>query len=135
MSRRKIIKKVTKVLQDDYGSAPLLFFLDADGDQVLLKRPSDLKFALRSHNKQSKGGALLRLHARMGDDMEVLSTLRLSPEKKHKEGSEEDAPITPPGAGATMEGDVQLQDEKFHWQKGGHRVLSFVTNCSSMRSH
>jgi hypothetical protein len=141
MSKKKIIKKVTKILQADYGSVPTLYFCDADGDQVQIKRYSDIRFALKSHNKQlqllaaqndsissssSSRHPLLRLNARMGDEDEdhtcMMSTLTLlSPRNKKDKG------VRFSGASAatavTMEGDIMLHDDKFHWQKGKQLLL------------
>ena len=135
MSKRKIIKRVSRTLQADYGSVPTLYFCDADGDHVLIKRYSDIRFAIKSHSKQVLAAArneseststststrlsqsLLRLHARMGDDeLLVMSTLALapSPRKSKSKGR----PALPDPKAATMEGDVLLHDDKFHWQKG-----------------
>ena len=141
MSKRKIIKKVTKILQADYGSKPMLYFCDTDGDQMLIKRYSDVRFALKSHNKQLRNASssdcapLLRLTARMGDgEMPSLGTLALSspssssatclpPQQQERRGESKDNCMANNqyagiNAGVTMEGDVLLQDDYFHWQKG-----------------
>ena len=141
MSKRKIIKRVSKVLLAEYGSAPILYFCDTDGDHVLIKRYSDIRFALKSHSQQqqqqqlsasqhetdastvtsitstvtsSHPTHLLRLHACIeGNELPAVSTLGLS--RTHT-GS---LPLPLPDLkAATMEGDVLLCDDKFHWQKG-----------------
>lgn len=127
MSKRKIIKKVSKTLQADYGSKPILYFCDTDGDQIQIKRYSDIRFALKSHSKHlsaSQTGSdnfpLLRLNARMGDaDLPLMSTLALTNSQRRGEHKQDlQGAYNVGAASATMEGDVLLQDEQFHWQKG-----------------
>jgi hypothetical protein len=135
LSKRKIIKKVTKVLLADYGVVPVLSFCDMDGDQVLIKRYADVKFAIRSHHKHlsyrqqrdrnsgtdgSNGSvvSILRLSARVDDDDGIrMSTLTMShPQIRdhHHHNNNNNK-----GSATATEGDVVLNnDEKFHWQKG-----------------
>jgi hypothetical protein len=143
MSKHKIIKKVCKILTADYGSVPILYFCDADGDEVLIKRYGDVRFAIKSHNKMSKlaiagsreSQKILRLHARIaGDDLNLMSTLSMSPTKEMKKEMKKEIVNVPRQEDdtVTMEGDVLLQDTKFHWQKGNLALIQPLVLCANV---
>jgi len=58
--RSKVVRRVTKALETDYGLRPRLYYRDSDGDDVLIRRQMDVLYALHVHNEQ---GRKLRLSA------------------------------------------------------------------------
>jgi hypothetical protein len=79
LRREKIISSTMRILEKDYGSRPKLYYADADGDTILLMGKTDLKYALRVHDKMvskekdgSEGGKsssrLLKLVARFTNE-------------------------------------------------------------------
>ena len=53
--KHRALKRISKRLCRDYGAEPKLFYLDPEGDRLLIARTSDLEYASRMHDASAGG--------------------------------------------------------------------------------
>jgi hypothetical protein len=127
IAKDKVLHRIKKTLTADYHLTPRLFYRDQEGDDVLIRRQSDFKYALKAHEKSDMAESKLKLYAKFEEDGSTVSSnismAADTPDRAPKGkcvGSAWDAVDSPIISKHSMlgEGSSLHSGGEFLWQKG-----------------
>ena len=66
--RSRALSRIVTTLTRDYSLTPRIFYRDSEGDDVLLRRRSDFKYAVKAHEHSQHADGPMKLYARFDED-------------------------------------------------------------------